>query len=342
MLKHRQPLNNTIRSRVPQDAVTARDAERRKRSARVAERTDGLAVAESLEQDLAGAAGGEEGRGRIARDEAGGAGADKDGVEFGSVGGSVGLVDAGGERLGDDDGVDVVLGEGALEARDGRLVGGADGRQNANLQAVQTGQAVRVGAHAGGLVVVVVGGIGLRSGQAEGGGDADGDVVADAVELDEDIVLDDIRGELRGLEADGVDEELLLDLVQAVEEQTRLGPNIVEGGRNSASELAGDSAARSGEEATTLLLGSLLGRTAVEGVGRVSSGVQGNVVLASTIPVVVVPGNARLVDGQLLKVGATVTVQLRVKVRVYAALQERVVGEINTTNDVAGLELYFD
>lgn len=77
----------------------------------------------------------------------------------------------------------------------------------------------------------------------------------------------------------------------------------------------------------------------VERVGRVSSSVKRDVVLASAVTVVVVPWDARLVDGQLLEVGAAVTVQLRVKVRVDAALQERVVGEINTTNDVAGLEL---
>lgn len=77
----------------------------------------------------------------------------------------------------------------------------------------------------------------------------------------------------------------------------------------------------------------------VERVGRVSSSVKRDVVLASTVTVVVVPWDARLVDGQLLEVGAAVTVQLRVKVRVDAALQKRVVGEINTTNDVAGLEL---
>lgn len=63
--------------------------------------------------------------------------------------------------------------------------------------------------------------------------------------------------------------------------------------------------------------------------------------LASTIAVVVVPRDARLVDGKLLEVGATVTVQLRVEVREDAALQERVIREVDTANDVAGLELVY-
>lgn len=63
--------------------------------------------------------------------------------------------------------------------------------------------------------------------------------------------------------------------------------------------------------------------------------------LASTVTVVVVPWDARLVDRELLEVGTVVTVQLRVKVRENAALQKRVIGEVNTTDDVAGLELKY-
>lgn len=46
-----------------------------------------------------------------------------------------------------------------------------------------------------------------------------------------------------------------------------------------------------------------------------------------------------LVNGQLLKVGTSVTVQLGVQVGEETALEQRVIGEIDTTDDVAGLEL---
>lgn len=62
--------------------------------------------------------------------------------------------------------------------------------------------------------------------------------------------------------------------------------------------------------------------------------------LTCSIAVVVVHGNARLVDGELFKVGATVTVQLSVQVRKQTALQERVFSEVNTTDNVTRLELF--
>lgn len=49
--------------------------------------------------------------------------------------------------------------------------------------------------------------------------------------------------------------------------------------------------------------------------------------------------HARLVDGQLLEVGSAVTVQLGVEVRKETALEKRILGEVNTTDDVARLEL---
>jgi hypothetical protein len=51
------------------------------------------------------------------------------------------------------------------------------------------------------------------------------------------------------------------------------------------------------------------------------------------------PRDAWLVDGNLLKVGPSVTVYLSVKVGKQAALKERVVGEVDATDDVAGLIL---
>jgi hypothetical protein len=48
---------------------------------------------------------------------------------------------------------------------------------------------------------------------------------------------------------------------------------------------------------------------------------------------------AGLVNGQLLEVGTTVTVQLSVEVGEKTALEERVLGEIDTADDMTGLEL---
>jgi hypothetical protein len=53
-----------------------------------------------------------------------------------------------------------------------------------------------------------------------------------------------------------------------------------------------------------------------------------------------VDGNARLVNGELFKVGATVTVQLSVQVGKQTALQERVFSEVNTADNVTWLELF--
>jgi hypothetical protein len=62
--------------------------------------------------------------------------------------------------------------------------------------------------------------------------------------------------------------------------------------------------------------------------------------LTCSIAIVVVDGNARLVNGELFKVGATVTVQLSVQVGKQTALQERVFSEVNTADNVTRLELF--
>lgn len=62
--------------------------------------------------------------------------------------------------------------------------------------------------------------------------------------------------------------------------------------------------------------------------------------LTCSIAIVVVDGNARLVNGELFKVGATVTVQLSVQVGEQTALQKRVFGEVNTADNVTRLELF--
>lgn len=72
---------------------------------------------------------------------------------------------------------------------------------------------------------------------------------------------------------------------------------------------------------------------------RTGNGVLVYEVLAGTITVVVVDGNDRAVNGQLLKVGPSVTVDLGIEVREESTLKQRILREVDTTNDVPGLEL---
>ena len=62
-------------------------------------------------------------------------------------------------------------------------------------------------------------------------------------------------------------------------------------------------------------------------------------VLASSITVIVVNRRQGTVDGELLKVGTAVTVELSIKVRKDSSLQQRIVGEVDTANNVSRLEL---
>jgi hypothetical protein len=77
----------------------------------------------------------------------------------------------------------------------------------------------------------------------------------------------------------------------------------------------------------------------VECVGRVRVRVKWDEHLASAITVVVVNRYAWAVDGQLLKVGAAIPVELSVQVGEETALEEGILGEVDTSDDVAGLEL---
>ncbi len=77
----------------------------------------------------------------------------------------------------------------------------------------------------------------------------------------------------------------------------------------------------------------------VQSVGRVSSGVQRDEVLACTVAVVVMDCYSRPVNGKLFKVWSSMTIYLGVKVREDTTLEKWVFCEVNPTDDVAGLEL---
>jgi hypothetical protein len=78
-------------------------------------------------------------------------------------------------------------------------------------------------------IVIVECGIGSRSWNIDGFSDAFGDVVADAVELDDYVGFYDRGLDVRDFEGDGVDEELLLHGDERVEEEEELGPDVCEG-----------------------------------------------------------------------------------------------------------------
>jgi hypothetical protein len=64
-----------------------------------------------------------------------------------------------------------------------------------------------------------------------------------------------------------------------------------------------------------------------------------NEVLTSSITVVIVDRRQRAVDGELLKVGTAVTVDLGIEVRKDTSLQQRIFSKVNAANNVARLEL---
>lgn len=115
---------------------------------------------------------------------------------------------------------------------------------------------------------MVVGRVSLGGLDANGRSYADGNVVADLVQLGDDVLLDS-RADLARLETDGVDEELLLDFGERVVEETRLGPVVGKGLRALADEGSRGLATGSGEEPASLLLVCLLGEALVQRVGRV-------------------------------------------------------------------------
>lgn len=61
--------------------------------------------------------------------------------------------------------------------------------------------------------------------------------------------------------------------------------------------------------------------------------------LTSTITVVVVHTSTWPVDGKLLKVGIAVPVQLSVEIREDTTLQQRILGEVDASDNVSRLKL---
>ena len=342
-LEHLEALLNTLDNLVLSTGINTSllllNTDALERLLRAADSGNGLTPAVTIGKNLARATSREErAHGALTTEDTLRALSNNDGIEAGGVSSAVGLVDTAGEVLGDDGDLEAVHLELLLEGLglvEGVALGGGE---NADAEGGDGGEGLVEDGDTAGDVVVVVGRVGLGSLEAKGDSDSLGDVVGDLVELLKNVLLDLLVGDVAGLEADGVDDELLLDGSERVEEETGLGVEVIEGGAELAVQVAGGGAAGGGEEAAADgLVG--LGRVAlVEVRGSVVVDVLVDPGLALTVAVVVVNAGDGTVDGELLKVGALVAVELGVEVAVQTTLQQGVLGEVDTTDDVAGLE----
>ena len=116
------------------------------------------------------------------------------------------------------------------------------------------------------MIVFVVS---LRGLHTQSLSNSDSNVVADLVQLEENILLDNFGLELTCLETNSVDEELLLGLGQRVVEESRLSPVVREGGRSGTHEVSGNLAAWDSEESLALGLVCLSWVAIVQSVGSV-------------------------------------------------------------------------
>ena len=186
---------------------------------------------------------------------------------------------------------------------------------------------------------MVVGWVWGWSGHAEGFGNVRGDFVADTVKLDEDVLFDDVGGQMGGFEADGVNEKLLLGWVEGIVEEARLGPDVGERRRDCSLESAGSGAVGCSEKTSAIRLVGLSGVAIAYCVGRVGIDVQRNVVLTGSIAIVVVDGDMRSIDRKLLEVWSSMAIDLGIEIGEQATLEERVFREINTSDHMPWLKL---
>lgn len=304
-----------------------------------ADSSNGLTPAVTIGEDLARTASREKrAHGALAAEDALSALGDDNAIEGGGVSSGVGLVNTAGKVLGDDGDLEAVLLELLLEGLglvEGVALGGGE---DADAEGGDGGETLVEDGNATGDVVVVKGRVGLGRLEAERNGHALGHVVGDLVQLLENVLLDLLVGDVAGLEADRVDDELLLDGGERVEEETGLGVVVVKGGAELAVQDARRGAARGSEEAAADGLVGLGGVALVEVRRAVVVDVLVNPSLALTVAVVVVDARDRAVDGELLKVRAPVAVELGVEVAVETTLQQGILGKVDAANNVAGLE----
>lgn len=142
-----------------------------------------------------------------------------------------------------------------------------------------------------------------------------------------------------GLESDGIDEELLFYRDKGVVEHACLRPDVGECRGGCTNEIATCSATGCCKKAIADSLIGLFWTSVVESVWRVCGCVEMDEVLACSVSVVIMNWDVGAIDWELLKVGSTMTVQLRVQVRKDSTLKQRILTEVNSTDDMTGLEL---
>ena len=241
-------------------------------------------------------------------------------------------VDAVGDEEGDLAGLDAVLG--VVEADDHaqlRRLGGAVGGA---LDAREAG-----GAELGpALLQPLARGCEVVAGAVDGHADAVGDAVREAlVDVQEDVdhALADVLGlDLAELEAEGVDDVLLLRVGHAAPEHRRLAEVVVEALAALAHLVAADGRGVGDEAGAAVLhgaaaaarVGLIVHRPDIDGVALVA------------VALGVVDRAGRAIDGDLVEVGAAEARELGVEVREQAALQQRVLREVDARHDVGGAE----
>ena len=213
-----------------------------------------------------------------AAEEVGGSSGDDNAVKGRRVGTGIGDVNTGGEVFANNNHVNVLRFEAGCQSRRFlEKVVVLDRREHADSQPVQLEQGFAEDGDGRGDIVVVEGWVGRGRFHANRSAHARRDLMADTVQLDEDVPLDDLAGQHAGLEAHGVDDKLLLNRQQRVKEQTRLRPHVAESGRQGSLQGPTGSAFGSGKESIPDRLVGLHGGSIVQGVGGVSRSVQGDV-----------------------------------------------------------------
>ena len=205
--------------------------------------------------------GAEEGLGSLGDDEA---------IKGVGANARINSIDTIGVSLGDDDRRDALLVKLGLEVprlREGFAV--INGSEDANPETSNRGQRVLKDREARSSVVVVIRGVRVGDREAESRGYTRRDVVADLVQLRDDVVLDRVGLDIAGLEPDGVDYLLLLGGGKGVVEEAGLRPVVVEGRREGSDVVPLKPTLRRGKEAIAVGLIRLPGQVVVKRVGRV-------------------------------------------------------------------------
>ncbi|KAL6411774.1 phenol 2-monooxygenase [Ilyonectria robusta] len=324
-------------------STESRDAVRGQSGAGGPNSCDRLTPVEATVNDLSRSVEGVEGRGGIRRKDGLGTLDNDDTVEEAGIGSRVGEVNASNQGLGNDVGKDTergeLLGELGSLSHGGRVVGGC---KNTDAETPDSWQRVAEDGNEGRDEVGVVScDLRRHCDTYKDLGYTDGEIVADIVDLGDEVLLDDIGGEARHLEPQSVDQNLLLRRSKRAPDHIRLHVEVVESGRHHASQHTLHGAVRCYEETITSCLVRLHREVAAQSVGFIRGNIGVDVALSIPVTVVIIwDAIPRAVGWRLVEVGTVKPVKLSVHVRVETGLENRVVTEVDAANHVGGQERY--